>query len=119
MTSNATDPPVRLRIVQAAAVWAAPRLLLFFGYVLLSRPSFILQTSDLRSTPWNPETGLAVVAGALLGWTAIPIVFLARTRGKPDLEPVRSQQLAGPLGRGKRPDLHRIGVASSGLLQPD
>ena len=78
MTSNATDPPVRLKIVQVAAAWAAPRLLLFLGYVLLSRPSFILQTSDLRATPWNPEAGLAVVAGALLGWTAIPIVFLAR-----------------------------------------
>jgi hypothetical protein len=51
MTSNATDPPVRLKFVQSTAVWAAPRLLLFFGYVLLSRSSFILQTSDLRSTP--------------------------------------------------------------------
>lgn len=78
MTSNTTTPPVYLRKAHAAAVWVAPRLLLFFGYVLLSRPSIILQTSDLRSTPWNPETGLAVVAGALLGWTAIPVVFLAR-----------------------------------------
>jgi hypothetical protein len=50
---------------------------LFLAYIVLFRASYIFQTSDLRSTPWNPETGIAVVAGALLGWASLPAIFLA------------------------------------------
>ena len=49
----------------------------FLAYIMLFWVSYIFQTSDLRSTPWNPETGIAVVAGALLGWVSLPSVFLA------------------------------------------
>ena len=52
-------------------------VVLFFAYLVLFRASYIFQTSDLRSTPWNPETGIAVVAGALLGWASLPAIFLA------------------------------------------
>lgn len=49
----------------------------FVTYVLFFRISYIFQTSDLHSTPWNPETGIAVVAGTLLGWTSLPTIFAA------------------------------------------
>lgn len=53
----------------------------FLAYVALHKVSDIFQISDLRSTPWNPETGIAVVAGTLLGWTAIPVILLANLVG--------------------------------------
>lgn len=50
-------------------------LLLHLGlaaaFILLSRLSSVFQMTELRSTPWNPETGLAVAAGLLLGRPAI------------------------------------------------
>jgi len=55
----------------------AVHLAFFLAYIVLFRASYIFQTSDLRSTPWNPETGIAVVAGALLGWASLPAIFLA------------------------------------------
>lgn len=44
---------------------------LFAALLLLSRMSALFQTSELRSTPWHPETGLAVAAGLLLGRSAV------------------------------------------------
>lgn len=46
-------------------------LALFAALLLLSRMSALFQTSELRSTPWHPETGLAVAAGLLLGRSAM------------------------------------------------
>jgi signal transduction histidine kinase len=45
-------------------------------YIVLTRISNIFQTTELRATPWNPEAGAAVAAGALIGWPAIPVIFL-------------------------------------------
>ena len=50
---------------------------LFGAFVLLSRLASIFQMTELRSTPWNPETGLAVAAGLLLGRPAILTLTLA------------------------------------------
>lgn len=44
---------------------------LFAALLLLSRMSALFQTTELRSTPWHPETGLAVAAGLLLGRSAV------------------------------------------------
>lgn len=44
---------------------------LFIALLLLSRMSAAFQTTELRSTPWHPETGLAVAAGLLLGRSAV------------------------------------------------
>lgn len=44
---------------------------LFAALLLLSRMSALFQTTELRSTPWHPETGLAVAAGLLLGRSAM------------------------------------------------
>lgn len=44
---------------------------LFAALLLVSRMSALFQTSELRSTPWHPETGLAVAAGLLLGRSAV------------------------------------------------
>lgn len=44
---------------------------LFAALLLLSRMSALFQTTELRSTPWHPETGLAVAAGLMLGRSAI------------------------------------------------
>lgn len=49
----------------------ALHLALFAALLLLSRMSALFLTSELRSTPWHPETGLAVAAGLLLGRSAI------------------------------------------------
>jgi two-component system sensor kinase FixL len=51
------------------------------GYLVLYRSSNIFHTSDLRSTPWNPETGLAVAAGAIIGWPAVAVVLVANFVG--------------------------------------
>lgn len=57
-------------------------LLFFFClYLLLYGSSNKFHTTDLRATPWNPETGIAVAAGVLLGWPAIPVVFAANFVG--------------------------------------
>lgn len=50
-------------------------------YLLLYRSSNIFHTTDLRSTPWNPETGIAVALGALYGWIALPIILTANFIG--------------------------------------
>jgi two-component system, LuxR family, sensor kinase FixL len=72
----------RIPFLPAAQVTVTMRgivvqLAFFLAYIVLFRASYIFQTSDLRSTPWNPETGIAVVAGALLGWASLPSIFLA------------------------------------------
>ena len=54
----------------------------FLAYVALFRISYIFQTSDLRSTPWNPEAGIAVVSGIVLGWSSLPVIFLASIASK-------------------------------------
>lgn len=46
-------------------------LSLFLALLLLSRVSALFQLTDLRSTPWHPESGLAVAAGLLLGKSAV------------------------------------------------
>ena len=46
-------------------------LAVLLAFVLLSRLSSVFQMTELRSTPWNPETGLAVAAGLLLRRPAI------------------------------------------------
>ncbi|MEP6827946.1 MAG: ATP-binding protein [Aestuariivirga sp.] len=53
----------------------------FCAYLLLYRYSNIFHTTDLRSTPWNPETGIAVVVGALYGWIAVPVIIVANFLG--------------------------------------
>lgn len=58
----------------AARPWLRAVLLhlsLFVAFLLLSRASALFQLTDLRSTPWHPETGLAVAAGLLLGRGAV------------------------------------------------
>ena len=54
----------------------------FLAYLVLFRISYIFQTSDLRSTPWNPEAGIAVVSGIVLGWSSLPAIFLASLASK-------------------------------------
>lgn len=46
-------------------------LLVLAAFIGLSRLSSVFQMTELRSTPWNPETGLVVAAGLLLGRPAI------------------------------------------------
>jgi signal transduction histidine kinase len=52
-------------------------LIFFILYLLLYRSSNIFHTTDLRATPWNPESGLAVAAGIVLGWPAVPVIAVA------------------------------------------
>jgi two-component system sensor kinase FixL len=54
----------------------------FLAYLALFRISYIFQISDLRSTPWNPEAGIAVVSGIVLGWSSLPVIFLASIASK-------------------------------------
>jgi two-component system sensor kinase FixL len=61
---------------------AALHVAFFLAYLVLFRISYIFQTSDLRSTPWNPEAGLAVVSGIVLGWSSLPAIFLASLASK-------------------------------------
>lgn len=56
-------------------------LIVFAIYLVLYRSSNIFHTTDLRSTPWNPEAGVAVAAGVLLGWPATPVIFAASLVG--------------------------------------
>jgi two-component system, LuxR family, sensor kinase FixL len=44
---------------------------LFVAFIILSRLSTVFPMTELRSTPWNPETGLAVAAGLLLRGPAV------------------------------------------------
>lgn len=44
---------------------------LFVAFIVLSRLSTVFPMTELRSTPWNPETGLAVAAGLLLRGPAV------------------------------------------------
>lgn len=46
-------------------------LVVLAAFIVLTRLSSVFQMTELRSTPWNPETGLAVAAGLLLGRPAI------------------------------------------------
>lgn len=55
-------PPIRKLVLHLG---------LFAALLLLSRMSALFQTTELRSTPWHPETGLAVAAGLLLGRSAV------------------------------------------------
>lgn len=52
-------------------------LAVLLAFLLLSRLSSIFQMTELRSTPWNPETGLAVAAGLLLGRPAVLTLAVA------------------------------------------
>ncbi|MCA0432780.1 MAG: MASE1 domain-containing protein [Proteobacteria bacterium] len=49
----------------------------FVIYVTFFRISNIFMTTDLRTTPWNPEAGIAILAGVLFGWRAVPVILLA------------------------------------------
>jgi signal transduction histidine kinase len=66
----------------SAARQAVTHLAFFLAYLALFRISYIFQISDLRSTPWNPEAGIAVVSGAVLGWSSLPVIFLATITSK-------------------------------------
>ena len=59
----------------------------FLTYFVLCRASYTLQESDLLSTPWNPEAGIAVIAGAILGWSSAPLIFLATLANNQILSP--------------------------------
>lgn len=62
---------------------AALHIGVIVAYILVSRMSSIFQMTELRSTPWNPETGLAVAAGLLLGRPAVlslAVAILISTR---------------------------------------
>ncbi len=61
---------------------AATHVAFFLAYLVLFRISYIFQISDLRSTPWNPEAGIAVVSGIVLGWSSLPAIFLASIASK-------------------------------------
>jgi two-component system sensor kinase FixL len=61
---------------------AAMHVAFFLAYLALFRISYIFQISDLRSTPWNPEAGIAVVSGIVLGWSSLPVIFLASLASK-------------------------------------
>jgi two-component system sensor kinase FixL len=61
-------PQLRSRILIRRLVL---HLALFVALLLLSRMSAAFQTTELRSTPWHPESGLAVAAGLLLGRSAV------------------------------------------------
>jgi signal transduction histidine kinase len=52
-------------------------VLVFAFFILLSRLSSVFQLTELRSNPWNPETGLAVVAGLLLRSPAIVTIAIS------------------------------------------
>ena len=64
-------------LLQKALRTFALHLGLFAAFVLLSRLSSVFQMTELRSSPWNPETGLAVAAGLLLGRPAVLTLALA------------------------------------------
>jgi len=70
-------------LLQKALRTFALHLGLFVAFVLLSRLSSVFQMTELRSSPWNPETGLAVAAGLLLGRPAVltlAVAILVSTR---------------------------------------
>ena len=50
---------------------------LLAALLILSRVSALFQLTDLRSTPWHPESGLAVAAGLLLGRSAVVTTAIA------------------------------------------
>jgi hypothetical protein len=66
----------------SAAQRIATHAAFFLAYLALFKISYIFQISDLRSTPWNPEAGIAVVSGAILGWSSLPVIFLASIASK-------------------------------------
>ncbi|MDP1701326.1 MAG: MASE1 domain-containing protein [Aestuariivirga sp.] len=80
LARNAFSAPSGVR--PSLARQAALHVAFFLAYVLLFRISYIFQISDLRSTPWNPEAGLAVVSGIVLGWSSLPVIFLASLASK-------------------------------------
>lgn len=66
--------------------WASGKTILahlgfLVAYMVLFHLSNIFPTTDLRSTPWNPEAGIAVAAGAFLGWSAVPMIAVANFLG--------------------------------------
>lgn len=71
----------RHRSITADASGILVLLAVFASYLLLYRYSNAFHTTDLRATPWNPETGLAVAAGALLGRGAVPAIIAANLAG--------------------------------------
>lgn len=84
MYGDAADQPQpRPKVLTAMRDWSQIRhqilgqMAVFAAYLVFFRISYIFLVSDLRSTPWNPETGLAVAAGALLGWPSVPVIALA------------------------------------------
>lgn len=71
-TTTSSRPRDLLRLRRHAILRSMlMHLALFAALLLLSRMSALFQTSELRSTPWHPETGLAVAAGLVLGRSAI------------------------------------------------
>jgi two-component system, LuxR family, sensor kinase FixL len=50
---------------------------LFVLFIALSRLATLFQATDLRTSPWTPSTGLAFIAGLILGRPAIITVALA------------------------------------------
>jgi two-component system, LuxR family, sensor kinase FixL len=69
-------------VLLSAARLTALHVIFFLAYLALFRISYIFQISDLRSTPWNPEAGIAVVSGIVLGWSSLPVIFLASIASK-------------------------------------
>jgi two-component system sensor kinase FixL len=81
-TSLANDKVPAFRLgSRETMVMLAKAAFFLAAYLILYRSSNIFHTSDLRSTPWNPETGLAVAAGALIGWPAVAVVMVANFIG--------------------------------------
>lgn len=47
------------------------------AYISLYWVSDVFHTTDLPSRPWEPEAGIAVAAGAILGWRVAPMFVLS------------------------------------------
>jgi len=80
MARNALSTPSGVH--PSFARQAATHVAFFLAYLALFRISYIFQISDLRSTPWNPEAGIAVLSGIVLGWSSLPVIFLASLASK-------------------------------------
>ncbi len=66
-----------LTAAPSARTWAIQALVCFAAYVICFYVSEVFETTDMRATPWNPETGIAFICGLLVGWPAVPTIALA------------------------------------------
>jgi signal transduction histidine kinase len=94
--SEALDDSANRRTIRGrsffSGAWVFTYLGFFLTYFVLCRASYTLQETDLLSTPWNPEAGVAVIAGAILGWSSAPLIFLATLANSQILSPSISLQ---------------------------